>query len=90
MWWQQAWVWVVAGAVMGALEMLMPGFFLLGFAAGSVLVGVLLWLGILGGSLPLLLLVWAVAALLTWLAARKIAGVRPGQSRIWERDINEN
>lgn len=90
MWWQEPWVWLVAAAVMGGLEMLLPGFFLLGFAVGAALVGVLLWLGVLGGSLPLLVLVAAVAALLTWLAARKIAGVRPGQSRIWDRDINEN
>lgn len=90
MWWQEPWVWLVAAAVMGGLEMLLPGFFLLGFAVGAALVGVLLWLGVLGGSLPLLVLVAAVAALLTWLAARKIAGVRPGQTRIWDRDINEN
>ncbi len=90
MWWQLAWVWVVAGAVMGALEMLLPGFFLLGFAVGAVLVGGLIWLGVLGGSLPLMLLVLALAALVTWLAARRIMGVRPGQSRIWDRDINEN
>lgn len=90
MWWQEPWVWLVAAAVMGGLEMLLPGFFLLGFAVGAALVGVLLWLGLLGGSLPLMVLVMAVAALLAWLAARKIAGVRPGQTRIWDRDINEN
>ncbi len=57
---------------------------------GAVLVGGLIWLGVLGGSLPLMLLVLALAALVTWLAARRIMGVRPGQSRIWDRDINEN
>jgi len=90
MWWQQPWVWVVAGAVMGAAEMLLPGFFLLGFAAGALLVAALLWLGLLGGSLPLMILVMTVAALIIWAIARKVAGVRPGQTRIWDRDINEN
>lgn len=90
MWWQEAWVWVVLGLVMGGLEMLLPGFFLLGFAAGSVLVGGLIWLRVLGESLAMLLLVLAVAAVAVWLIARKLAGVRPGQTRLWDRDINEN
>lgn len=90
MWWQQPWVWVVAAAVLGGAEMLLPGFFLLGFAAGALLVAGLLGLGWLGGSLPALILVMTVAAVGVWLIARKLAGVRPGQTRIWDRDINEN
>lgn len=88
--WQHAWVWVVAAAVLGVLEMLLPGFFLLGFAAGALLVAGLLWLGVLGGSLPVMVLVAALAAVPVWLVARRLAGVRPGQTRIWDRDINEN
>jgi len=90
MWWQEPWVWVVAAAVMGGAEMLLPGFFLLGFAVGALLVAGLLWLGFLGGSLPALILVMTVAAVAVWLIARKLAGVRSGQTRIWDRDINEN
>ena len=88
--WQQPWLWVVAGAVLGGAEMLLPGFFLLGFAGGALLVAGLLWLGLLGGSLPLMVLICTVAAAGIWLAARKLAGVRPGQTRIWDKDINEN
>jgi membrane protein implicated in regulation of membrane protease activity len=90
MWWAQPWLWVVAGAVMAGAEMLLPGFVLLGFAAGAVLVAGLTWLGLLGNSLPLMVLVCTVAAGVVWALARKLAGVRPGQSRIWDRDINEN
>jgi membrane protein implicated in regulation of membrane protease activity len=88
--WQQAWVWGAGGLVLAALEMMAPGFYLLGLAAGALLVGLLLWLGVLGGSLPVMLVVAAVGALVTWLALRQIVGVQPGQARRWDKDINEN
>ena len=88
--WQQPWVWIAGGIALGALEMVAPGFVLFGFAVGAVLVGALIWLGLLGGSLPVMLLVCALAALATWLVARKLAGVRAGQTKLWDRDINEN
>lgn len=88
--WQQAWVWVVAAAALGVLEMLLPGFVLLGFAVGALLVAALIWLGLLGGSLPATLFVLAVAAVVVWLVARRVAGVREGQSRLVHHDINEN
>ncbi|MBW0158560.1 hypothetical protein OE699_10290 [Sedimentimonas flavescens] len=88
--WQQAWFWVAAGVVLGALEMLIPGFFLLGFAIGALVVGFLVWLDLMGSSLPALLLVMAATAVPAWLIARRIAGVRSGQNKIWDRDINEN
>ena len=88
--WQQAWFWVAAGVVLAALEMLIPGFFLLGFAIGALVVGFLVWLGLMGSSLPPLLLVAAATAVPAWLIARRISGVRSGQNKIWDRDINEN
>lgn len=90
MWWQEPWVWVVAAAVLGGAEMLLPVFVLLGFAVGALLVAGLLWLGLLGGSWPALILVMTIAAIAVWLIARKLAGVRAGQTRIWDHDINEN
>ena len=88
--WQEAWVWVVAGIALGALEMFAPGFVLLGFAIGAGAVGALIWVGVLGASLPPMLLCLAVVALVAWLVMRKIAGVRQGQAKIWDTDINEN
>lgn len=88
--WQQAWVWVAGGVVLGALEMLVPGFFLLGFAIGAVLVGALVWLGWLGASLPAMIFVLALTALGAWLGLRRAAGVRQGQSKLWHTDINED
>ena len=87
--WQQWWVWIVAGIVLAILEVLAPGFILVGFAVGAVATGILLYLGVLGASLPVLLLVFAVMSLLTWLAFRKLFGLRRGQVKIWDEDINE-
>ena len=88
--WQAWWVWMAAGAVLGILEVLAPAFVLLGFAIGAVLVGFLLLIGVLGQSLPLIILVFAIVSLISWIALRQIVGVRAGQIKIWDRDINEN
>lgn len=88
--WQQPWIWIAGGVVLAGLEMLVPGFILLGFALGAILVGVMLWIGLLGGSLPALLVVFAVASLAALIILRRVVGVREGQTRIWDRDINEN
>lgn len=87
--WQAWWIWLVASIIMGILEVILPGFFLLGFAGGALVVGLLLWAGWLGGSFSLLLLVFAVASLIVWLVLRQVFGVRSGQVKIWDRDINE-
>ncbi|TGD43167.1 hypothetical protein EEB11_10055 [Pseudotabrizicola sediminis] len=87
--WAVWWVWIVAGFALGVLEVLAPGYIFVGFAIGAVVVGAGLGLGLLGGSLPLLLLVFAVASLVAWLVLRRVLGVRKGQVRLWDRDIND-
>jgi len=87
--WAVWWVWIVAGFALGVLEVLAPGYIFVGFAIGAVVVGAGLGLGILGGSLALLLLVFAVASLVAWFLLRRILGVRKGQVRLWDRDIND-
>ena len=71
------------------LEILAPGFIFLGFAIGAVLTGVLVGLGI-SASLPALILIFAVASLVAWYILRRTMGVRQGQVKIWDRDINDN
>jgi len=89
MWWQEWWVWVVGGIVLGVLEILAPAFVLLGFAIGALVTGALIALGWVGSSFPVLVLVFAVVSLVSWLALRKIFGLRRGQVKIWESDIND-
>lgn len=84
------WVWIVIGFALAVLEVIVPGYIFLGFAIGAVLVGIALGLGILGGSLAVLLLVFAALSVAAWLGLRRLMGVRKGQVKIWDRDINDN
>lgn len=89
MMWNVWWVWIVAGFALGVLEVLAPGYIFLGFAIGAVVTGILVGIGLMGGSLPALLLVFAVASVLAWLALRRTMGVRKGQVKLWDKDIND-
>jgi membrane protein implicated in regulation of membrane protease activity len=88
MWWQEGWVWIVAGIGLGVLEVLAPGYVFLGFAVGAVIVGAGLWIGLLGGSPAVLALVFALVSLVAWWVLRRIFGLRKGQVKIWHDDIN--
>ena len=88
--WTTWWVWVVGGFVLAGLEVAIPGYIFLGFATGAVLTGALLGLGVVTGGLAWLILVFAVLSLLAWFALRKTMGVRQGQVKVWDRDINDN
>ena len=90
MWWQVWWVWVAAGFAIGAVEMLAPGYVFLGFAIGAVLTGALTGFGLLGGSLPAMLAAFAVLSLAAWAGLRIAVGRRPGQVKIWTRDVNDD
>ncbi len=82
------WVWVVFGVELGVLEVLVPGFIFLGFAIGAVVTGILLALGLLGGNVALLVLVFAVLSLVAWLILRRVVGVSQVQTKLWDKDIN--
>lgn len=89
--WSEWWVWIVAGFALGVLEVLAPGYIFLGFAIGAVLVGLALLLGVVtGASLPVLLVIFAVISLAAWWGLRRLMGVREGQVKLWDRDINDN
>lgn len=89
--WAIWWVWMAAGIALGALEVVVPGFIFLGFALGAVLTGVILLIGqfVFIFSLPMLLLIFAVASLVSWLALRAVFKGQRTSVKIWDRDINE-
>ena len=89
-WFATWWVWIVAGFTLGVLEVLAPGYIFLGFAMGAVATGVLVGIGLLGASLPVTLLVFALASLAAWGLTRKLLGPQAGKAKIWDRDINDN
>jgi inner membrane protein len=87
--WTVWWVWMVAGFALGVLEVVVPGFIFLGFAIGAVVTGVLVGLGVAPSGLAALLLIFAVASIIAWFVLRKTMGVRQGQVKVWDRDIND-
>ncbi|MEO0655580.1 MAG: hypothetical protein AAFY77_12020 [Pseudomonadota bacterium] len=93
--WATWWIWMIAGLSLAFLEVLVPGYIFLGFALGAAATGVAIGVGgplslWLSGSLPLALLFFAICSLVAWLVLRKVLGVRQGQVKIWDRDINED
>jgi membrane protein implicated in regulation of membrane protease activity len=90
MWWSVWWVWIVAGFLLGMLEIVVPGYIFLGFAIGAVVTGILVGISIAPASLALLVLIFAVCSLVAWLVLRRTMGVRAGQVKVWDRDINDN
>jgi membrane protein implicated in regulation of membrane protease activity len=92
--WAAWWVWGAAAIVLAVGEVLLPTFVLLGFAIGAGGVAVILLIGgplaaALGGSVPVLVLVFAVVSLIAWLALRRWVGVYRGQVKTFDRDIND-
>lgn len=89
------WIWISAGVALGIVEIFVPGFFFLGFAGGAIVTGLILLAGgpfaaWLTSSVPYALVFFALISLVLWLGMRRVAGVRKGQLKIWDRDINEN
>jgi inner membrane protein len=90
--WSLWWAWMVGAFALAFLEVLAPAQIFLGFAVGAVGVGLALLIGVpgLAGSLPITLLLFAVLSLIAWIVIRRVVGIREGQVKIWERDINDD
>ena len=86
------WVWIIGALALAILEVLAPAQIFLGFAAGAAGVGLALALDIpgLAGSVPAISLLFAVLSLIAWLLLRPLMGVRKGQVKHFETDVNED
>ncbi|WP_370206212.1 NfeD family protein [Pararhodobacter marinus] len=89
------WVWIAAGLGLAILEVIVPGFLFAGFAVGAVITGALVWVGLpstewIVDSLVLSLLMFAVISVAAWLVMRAVLGVRQGQMKRIDHDINED
>lgn len=87
--WAQWWAWMALGLVFGILEILLPSYIFVGFSSGAIVVGVLLLLGLMGGSLPWLLVVFAIASLVSILGLRLTLGSPVRRAKVWTTDIND-
>ena len=93
--WSDAWVWYAGAILLGILELIAPGYILLGFALSAAVVGTLFVFGgglsaYLATSLPITLVLFAALALVIWIVLRQLFGTRKGQVKIWETDINDD
>lgn len=87
--WQTWWFWVVAGLALGILELFAPGYIFLGFMVGALGTGVLIGVGVLGGSFPVALTAFAVLSLIAWVVMRATLGKRANAVKTFERDVND-
>lgn len=92
MWWSLWWVWFVGALLLAILEVVAPAQIFLGFALGAAGVGTALLIGIpgLAASPPMMLLLFSVISLIAWLVIRRAVGIRKGQVKVFEHDINED
>ncbi len=89
------WVWIAAGLVLAIMEVALPGYIFVGFALGSIATGLLLWSGQwpaawMAADITHALAVFAALSVVIWLLLRLTLGVRKGQSKTFDRDINED
>jgi len=90
--WTTWWIWMAGAFVLSILEVLSPAYIFLGFAMGAFAMGVLLYFGaFISLSTPAILLIFAVASLVSWLALRHFFGVKLEKVKTWdkEQDIND-
>jgi membrane protein implicated in regulation of membrane protease activity len=93
--WATWWAWWILALLLALLELAAPGYILLGFAAGAAATGLLLLAGgplaaWLSAAFPALLLAFALLSLAAWIAIRRAAGLRKGQIRVFDHDVNED
>jgi membrane protein implicated in regulation of membrane protease activity len=88
------WVWAAIAVGLAILEMLLPGYVLLGFGAAALVVAG--WLALIPHdgdadwrSLFALLSIWSGLAIVLWWVLSKITGVRVRQRQAGKEDIND-
>ena len=79
---------MAAALALATLEVLIPSFISLGFAIGAAVMGLLTLVGITF-TLPITLVVFAVASLIAYIGMRYFFALPKGQVKHWDTDINE-
>ena len=87
--WTEWWIWMSGAVVLATLEVLIPGYIFLGFAIGAAMMGLLIFFGVTASGLALTLVVFAVLSLISYLAMRRFFGLKTGQVKIWDTDVND-
>jgi len=93
--WFEWWAWGAAAIVLAIGEVLLPSFVLLGFGIGAGLIALVLLVGgplavMIAGTVPAMLLTFAIMSLIAWLVLRRLVGVQRGQVKTFDSDINDD
>ena len=72
----QHWLWLSLGLILGAVEIVAPGFFLMWLGLAAILVGLLVWL-VPGMILPMQVALFAIFSVLTVYAGKKFLKDNP-------------
>jgi len=93
--WNTWWAWGALAILLAFGEVILPTFVLLGFGIGAGIIALILLIGgapaaFLAGSVPVLLLSFAVVSLVVWLLLRRFLGVYRDQVKTFDHDINDN
>jgi inner membrane protein len=88
--WTEWWVWMCVAVVFAILEVVIPAWVFLGFALGAAALGGLVLLNVTAFGLAGSILAFAVLSVVAYVVLRAIFGLKHGQVKIWDRDINEN
>lgn len=88
--WTEWWLWMCVAVVFAILEVIIPAWVFLGFALGAAALGGLVALKIIELGLAGSILAFAILSVAAYVALRAIFGLKHGQVKIWDRDINEN
>ncbi|MGB5021771.1 NfeD family protein [Sphingorhabdus sp.] len=75
----QHWFWLSLGLILGAIEMLAPGFFLMWLGLAAIIVGLLSWL-VPGMIIPMQVALFAVLSVLTVYAGKRFLKDNPIES----------
>ncbi|SEP55497.1 hypothetical protein SAMN05428995_10117 [Loktanella sp. DSM 29012] len=86
--WSVWWVWMSAALALATLEVMVPGYIFLGFAAGAAALGLILLVAPIN-ALAWVLVIFAVLSLLAYLAMRRVFGLPGSKPKVWDRDIND-
>ena len=84
------WVWMSAALLLATAEVIIPGWIFLGFAMGALVMGALLLIGVTGMSMPITMVIFAVLSLGAYLGLRWFFGLKTGQAKFFDTDINDN
>src|ERR1044072_4170733 len=69
------WIWFAIGLILAALEMAIPGVFLIWMAGAALITGAITWLGPIG--LPLQIVIFAVLAIVAVFSGRRYLRANP-------------